>query len=308
MLQERKIVDEKELDFLSKALFQEEFPNLIDTIDNPRFSVDDLNITPRDATYWDKQGILPAIKGPGTRRKYDLVQSVWLKFVQQMRSLGISLNKIRELKENLLEPKIDLSQLNPETLSKIVENLRTKYDSSLSVENFLSEINEYGPSVFKTTILATIIFRKKYLCLVNHFGDFLIYDSTKHSQLLSESEEFEEFTTTPHISLSFADAYSMLVQNWAPKPYLCEISLLSETEIEILNMIRKTNINSITIKYKKGEPDLLEVEEKNAISIEQRFLDVITKNGFQKISVATRNGDIVNFVNKIQKKLNKSTK
>lgn len=78
--------------------------------------------------------------------------------------------------------------------------------------------------------------------------------------------------------------------------------------MEILELIRRKDVNSITIKYKDGEPDLLEVEERNTISIEQRFLDVIAKNGYQKISVSTQNGKIVNFENKIQMKLNKRTK
>ena len=73
-------------------------------------------------------------------------------------------------------------------------------------------------------------------------------------------------------------------------------------------MIRRKDVNSISIRYKDGEPDLLEVEERNEISMEQRFLDVITKNGYQKISVSTQNGKIVHFENKIQMKLNKRTK
>jgi sulfur carrier protein ThiS len=89
---------------------------------------------------------------------------------------------------------------------------------------------------------------------------------------------------------------------------MANISILSNTEQEILDYLRKKDINSITIRYKEGEIDLLEIDEKNEISIEQRFLDVIAKNGFQKISVATRNGKIVHFENKIMKKLSKSTK
>jgi len=86
------------------------------------------------------------------------------------------------------------------------------------------------------------------------------------------------------------------------------LSILSNTELEILEYIRKKDVLSINIRYKKGEPDLIEIESENEISIEQRFLDVIAKNGFQKISVSTQNGKIVNFENKIQLKLNKRTK
>ena len=48
-------------------------------------------------------------------------------------------------------------------------------------------------------------------------------------------------------------------------------------------MIRRNynELKSITIRFKDGEPDLLEVEEQNTISIEHRFLDVIAKNGFR---------------------------
>jgi len=83
---------------------------------------------------------------------------------------------------------------------------------------------------------------------------------------------------------------------------------LSKTELSILEAIRKPNVSSINIRFKEGEPYLIEIDNLQEVSIEQRFLDVITKNGFQKISITTQNGKIVHFENKIQMKLNKSTK
>jgi hypothetical protein len=58
------------------------------------------------------------------RRKYDIVQSIWIKLIQQMRSLGIGLNTIKSLKENLLEPKIDLSMVDPATLLNLFGELK----------------------------------------------------------------------------------------------------------------------------------------------------------------------------------------
>jgi hypothetical protein len=241
------------------------------------------------------------------RRKYDIVQSIWIKLIQQMRSLGIGLHTIKSLKENLLEPKIDLSRVDSKTLLNLLGEVKKKYDDSLTAEQLLSELAENGPSIFKSTVIATVIFRKSIHCIVNKDGDYMIYDSYRHQELLSTEKEFAQFVSEPYFCISISKAYRSLLKEWSPKPHFKEISLLSDTELEIIEMIRRKDINSITIRYKEGEPDLLEVEERNSISIEQRFLDVIAKNGFQKISVSTRNGKIVHFENKILKKLNKST-
>lgn len=308
MNEENFLMSIDEFKLLTESLFTDEFPHLLDELLESKYSINDLNIAPRDATYWDKQGILPIVKGPGMRRKYDLIQSVWIKLIQQMRSLGIGLNTIKTLKENLLEPKIDFSLLDEASFLNLFSEIKTKYDDSLTPEQLLIEFKENGPSLFKSTVLATIIFRKSIHCIVNKDGDYILYDSHRHQEILSKEKEFAEFISEPYFCISIPEAYRSLIAEWSPRPFLKEISLLSETELEILELIRRKDVHSITIKYKDGEPDLLEVEERNKISIEQRFLDVIAKNGYQKISVSTQNGKIVNFENKIQMKLNKRTK
>ncbi len=308
MNEEKNLMSIEEVKILTDSLLTKEFPHLLNELLESKYSINDLKIAPRDATYWDKQGILPIVKGPGMRRKYDIVQSIWIKLIQQMRSLGIGLNTIKSLKENLLEPKIDLSIVDPTALLNLLGEVKKKYDDSLTAEQLLAELEENGPSLFKSTVLATVIFRKSIHCIVNKDGDYIIYDSHRHQELFSKEKEFAEFISKPYFCISISEAYRSLITEWAPKPFLKEASLLSEIELKILELIRRKNVNSISIRYKEGEPDLLEIEEYNKISIEQRFMDVIAKNGYQKISVTTQNGKIVNFENKIQMKLNKRTK
>jgi DNA-binding transcriptional MerR regulator len=298
----------EEIDFLTSPAFIEEFPNLMNKIQEPRFSINDLNIAPRDATYWDKQGALPKIKGVGLRRKYDLLQSVWIKLIQQMRSLGISHETIKNLKEKILEPKLNLNQIDPEIVNKLLNELQMKYGSIVTEQELITSFKETLPSAFEAAVVSTIVFRKGHNCLVNKDGDYLLYCTSDHLTLIENNKDFFDFISKPYFSISFANAYQSLVKEWSPKSFFLEASLLSETELEILNSIRRDDINSLKIRYKEGEPDLLEIEEQKQISIEQRFLDVIAKNSFQKITISTRNGKIVNYVNKIQHKLKKSTK
>jgi DNA-binding transcriptional MerR regulator len=302
------LITDKEIEFLANADYLEEFPHLLQVMDQPKFTISDLQIPARDATYWDKQGVLPISKGPGMRRKYDLPQSIWLKLVQQMRSLGISLNTIKNLKDELLEPKIDVNKISPEVLSQILHQVSAKYDTTISVDQFLKEINENSTSVFNSIVLATIVFRKCYHCMVNKNGEYTLYEASRHQELVSKNEKFSNFISQPYFCISFSEAYKSLVKEWTPEPFITSISILSNTEVEILEMIRRKDVNSILIRYKKGEPDLIEIEEQKSVSIEQRFLDLIAKNGYQKINVTTQNGKIVHFENRIQKKLSKRTK
>lgn len=300
-------LSEQELNFMMDNRFLEEFPNLKQTMHKPQFTIGHLNLSPRDANYWDKQGVLPEIKGEGLRRKYDLIQSMWIKLIQQMRSLGISLKTINKLKENMLKSEVDFDDWKKEDVKRVIHEMNQRLGSNFEAEEILKTIGKEKPLFFETIILVAILFRKPIYCLVNKDGRYMAYSPRAHHAIAEMHGEFQEFMSQPYFSLSLTEAYKELVCDWAPKSFMANISILSNTEQEILDVIRKKDINSITIRYKDGEPDLLEVEERNSISIEQRFLDVIAKNGFQKISVSTRNGKIVHFENKILKKLNKST-
>lgn len=55
-------ISPEEIQILTDSLFSEEFPNLIEELIDSKYSISNLKITPRDATYWDKQGILPTVK------------------------------------------------------------------------------------------------------------------------------------------------------------------------------------------------------------------------------------------------------
>jgi DNA-binding transcriptional MerR regulator len=297
-----------EIKILTESQFTGEFPNLMDEVDLPKYTISDLKIAPRDATYWDQQGILPVVKGPGMRRKYDLIQSVWIKLIQQMRSLGISLNKIKRLKEILLEPKIDLNLLNPNSLNEIISEIKVKYNSRLSSEQLLKELEGNRPTIFISMVLATIIFRKSFQCMVNTDGEYFLYEHSRYPELFSNEEEFRKLVSKPHFCISISEAIQSLMRDWVPDEPFEELYFLSNTEKEILAMIRRNDVNSIRIRFSEGAPHLLEVEEQSKITMEQRFLDVIAKNGYQKISVTTQKGKITNFENVILKKLNNSTK
>ena len=118
-------IDQKELDFLQKIKFNDSYPGLEVSLKQPRFTITDLGVTHRDATYWDKKNILPLVQSKSnTRRKYTLKQAVWIKLIQQMRSFDISLNQINSIKDSILGQETNVYELmqNPNVL-KAVEQI-----------------------------------------------------------------------------------------------------------------------------------------------------------------------------------------
>lgn len=296
------------IEIISSAIFKEEFGNLVESMNKPRFTINQINIKPRDATYWDKQSIMPTLKKPGTQRKYTLPQSIWIKLIQQMRSLGINLEIIKKFKEKLLKPKIDLTEISLEFVEYFTDKINSNSEIKFSTEEILKQLKKEQSTIFDAIVLATVVFRTQIHCISNKDGEFYMFDPAEFQKIISNDPAFANFISKPHFSLSISEAYQSLVKEWSPKPYFEEISILSDSELEILKKIRRKDVNLISIRYKNGEPDLIEIEEQNIVSMEQRFLDAIAKNGYQKISITVQNGEIVHFQNKIQMKLNKGTK
>jgi DNA-binding transcriptional MerR regulator len=310
----KNLISTEETKYLESKKYQEDYPALNKTLTEPRFLISELGVTARDATYWDKQGILPDMKGLGARRKYDLVQSVWIKLIQQLREFGVSISVIKSLKDKLLQSTISLSDIlkSPEglevfrTIAK-TEGVEENFEELLKSGEFNKNAEGMEIDLFSNLVKTVVVFRKPISLLVSAEGDFTPYSLEIHSAIVKTDEKINEFFNSPHFNLSISSAYSQLVKDWATKPFFGNVSLLSNKELEALEAIREVGVKAVTMKYSGGELDLMEVVKNEKVDKESRFLDVISKHGFHNITVKSRNGNIVHFENKQMRKF-KSTK
>ena len=304
----------EEQKYISSNKYVKDFPALDKTLAEPRFLISELGVTARDATYWDKQGVLPEMKGSGARRKYDLVQAVWIRLIIQMRKFGVSIPIIKAFKSNLLGAELSSKDIlkNPKVL-QVMRDLAKREGSEQNFEDLLSsgelEAKLSGESIdlFYNLIRTVILFRKPISLLVSLEGDFVPYSLEMHTELLKTDRNFHEAFEIPHFSLSISSAYQGLVKDWSTKSFFREISLISDKEQEVLLALREEGLKSVTIKFVKGELDLMETVKDGKVDLASRFLDVISKNGFHTVIIKSRRGNIVHYENKEMKKF-KSTK
>lgn len=306
-------MNKQELDYLFNSEYAESHSGLSDSMNIPRFTISDLNVTHRDASYWDKKGVLPKLQTKGTtRRKYTLKQAVWIKLIQQLRGFDISLNQIKNYKECILSegPKID-ELLENDEISKMVEELVKKsgnleeYKELLKDPDFLKSMQEDSIDVFEIIILYVIVFKRDISYIVFREEGCFPYCYDKHNLFTDEIEGFDEMMTTPHLVLSISEVIGELIVDWSEEKWFSSTSLLTLEEEKIFDHLRSKEVDELIVYKYNGKPErLVSVTNKENVSLEN-FAQYIMKNGYQSIKVTTRKGNVINFKNEISIKLNK---
>lgn len=304
--------NDAELNYLIEGGYHENYPGLQEILTTPRFTISDIGVTPRDATYWDSKDVLPILKTKNTtRRKYTLPQAVWIKIVQQLRSFDISLNQIKKYKSSILGLEVTGAQLMQyESFNILLDKLSEhaghleEYKELLKDPNFLKSIEDFNISVFDQLILTIIVFKRDMSYVLLQDGTCFPYCYDKHNQYKESIEDFDNLMKSPHIVLSITQAIRELVNDWHEKDWFDEISIVSNEEKQILKLLREERTTELRVFKKGNTPErVIQVSEKKIDSIKD-LSNQILGNGYQEVTVKTRKGNIVHFKNEVSIKLN----
>jgi DNA-binding transcriptional MerR regulator len=311
MSEQITILDQEELDYLTSSEYKFDYPGLIDAMNTPQFTIKDLGVNARDATYWSKKEILPELEGTTTtRRKYTLKQALWIKLIQQLRSFDISLRQIKKIKDHVLMKGFNVKEaLQDEYMNLIVEQLAKEdgkleeYKARMKDPSFLKELEKERIDIFEVMVLSTIVFRRDVSYIVSADGFCLPYVFDKHETITKNNPKFESAMKSPHIVLSLSQAYSQLIQEWSEKKWFNEVSIVSKDEKKILGLIRDKSTEELRIMKNNGEVDRVILINKKSINGIEEFANHIVRNGYQTITISTRQGKPVHFKNKVSIKL-----
>ena len=311
MSEQITILDQEELDYLTSSEYKFDYPGLIDAMNTPQFTIKDLGVNARDATYWSKKEILPELEGTTTtRRKYTLKQALWIKLIQQLRSFDISLRQIKKIKDHVLMKGVNVKEaLQDEYMNLIVEQLAKEdgkleeYKARMKDPSFLKELEKERIDIFEVMVLSTIVFRRDVSYIVSADGFCLPYVFDKHETITKNNPKFESAMKSPHIVLSLSQAYSQLIQEWSEKKWFNKVSIVSTDEKKILGLLRDKTIKELRIMKNNDEVDRVILIKDKSINAIEEFADHIVRNGYQTITISTRQGKPVHFKNEVSIKL-----
>jgi len=173
----------------------------------------------------------------------------------------------------------------------------------MKTKEFQESLKTESLDMFEIIILYTIVFRRDISYIVISKDECFPYCFDKHKIMAENIPGFDEYMKLPHIVLSISQAISQLIQDWMRKEWSDEISIVTNEEKKILELLRDDKTEELQIFKKDNKPERVIQVSKNKTNAIQDFYNYIVRNGYQTITVSTRRGKIVNFKNEVSLKL-----
>lgn len=304
--------------------FTDEQLELIEFFLERRFTLEAIGITSKTVFDWSKQGLLLEEQRPKNRRMYNVMDFVWLKLVVKLREFGLSLEAIRNVRGFLLETipfremlseilteDLDELGLTPQQLEQVNEGKELyeqlkEWEGGAILEESLSMLEQSEMKFFQTPLiiilLNAVLYRKDMCFLITSDGKCAIRGSEfENYVIIGEEIENEPFIVYPvHLLLSeFVQREELVTPST-----LLEHQFLTEKELQVLELLRKDNLVSLTVRIGTDrEIKLIETEEN--IKVENatgKLTDYLMRNNYQEIVCKTQNGKITSIRRKTKHK------
>ena len=264
----------------------------------------ELDIVYTDITNWERNGLLEIGEGEkGDWKKLNYIEYVWLCIISDLRDFGFSYKNIIEVKLFLFhqftaeQVHVAVSQIDDnrrEIIDDLIKssNVETPLDQNFELMSVLEVLLE--AEIIQSTPTSILVSKDRSGLVVPISKDILKdYINTDVIHILDDLFE-GNFCS---ISLSKIANKFFVKSNNQSSSYLT--SILSSNEKKLLKIIRKQSktIKKITVIINEGEMDRIEVTSLKKVQLESRLLEHIKKGDYQKITIDTVDGNIVNFEN-----------
>lgn len=270
----------------------------------------ELDIVYSDLSNWERMDLL-YIKDEeekGSWKKLNYIEYTWVCMVSELISFGYSYEEIQLFKNSLFNVSIGYEQIvkmiqhrdqsdyyvqkvnldimeiesNPELKAK-----KLKYSFSaleLAIVEIIYTGDDYHYYFFKSTDLLIVPWSKSSISAYELYGNYnTIVDAVKIS----------------HFALWLNGIVSKFLLREGTEATQIRPSILTKEEYTILKLIRKgyKNIKAINILFANGRMDRMEITTSKKVKVESRIIDHIKKGDYQKITIDTQDGKMVNFEN-----------
>lgn len=274
-----------------------------------RFYIGDTGILRKTLNAWKNSELLPYNLSETGWQKFSFVECCWLFCIRELSSLGVSLKKIKDIKNELfkaggekirelfiygfenfegeLKERKELIELykNPEVTTEMMNQL---------VENM-----QLSPFLF--IVLSTAISNQNIYLFYDKSGQMKIikFGKIKEKKLNKENQE----TITTLFSDSFVGlSFRKIISSFFNKEDLLHndgfvVDFLQDKEKKIIDQIREKNAKEITIKFNdSNEPTHIRVK-RSVITNEtiNKVARYLKRGNYQAIEFVTRDGKLIKY-------------
>lgn len=213
---------------------------------------------------WQDEGVLDVDEGGVQKwRKFNLIELLWLSVIEELRTFGFSISNIKNVKEQLF--------------------------ASITLED------QQQYPLIEHTIMEALIYAVPAFLIIDKQGEASIVDDKEYVKQLQAEQ------IVNHIVISINQSIKDNILHLYSKPIYTKSSVLSKQELKVLSAVREKNFQSIKIKKKSGEIDMIEGYE--TINTEEKIVDLLKSGKYQNIEVKQENGKIVCINRKMKIKM-----
>lgn len=301
--------------FIKPQVTQQQLPNAlastssIEGIDNlyaeiikPNFYLKDIGITARVLAHWKENGLLPPSKSEDLSwNRFDFAEYIWIRIIQDLRKFGMSLPKIKNVKDYLLA-RIDTNVNRPTqkeiiefkeqglTLTGLGEKEKEQLISMLSEDSGFEAVKSFVSNHRKIEMMmfTSIIYRIKIGIVIDKEGQISEWIGI-------DKESYEKAYSRTELFISISDFIFEFMNDETKEKFLAPLKLMKEEEIAVLRAIRRNDLKEIIIKFPStsGRKKLHMVTVKELqFTQEQKetLFEILGKREYLNMNIKTNSG------------------
>ena len=259
---------------------------------------------------WIEAGIVNKVEVLYNKwRFFSISEAIWIKFAAELRYFGVTLPKIKMLKENICEFNKELINELSDAIKAIPnpeENESLDYIKSRFSEVQLipeaqlkKEYERIGISFFDLIMIYTLIFDLEVrFCFTKSTGNFIDYSNKLGSVLgLNNLDAYQKVIGKESFAvINMKSIYKEFFSNDRIKQSEdFYFGIVTQKEKELLEYIRSGDFSSINIKVEEGIIKLAKVTKKDGNKLMQQIGRLLKKGDFKEITFLSRDGRIVRY-------------
>jgi DNA-binding transcriptional MerR regulator len=264
------------------------------------FGIRDLNVSSRVLQHWSEYGILPnKRRDTDENHKFNFAELIWLKIVIELRELGLSLSKIKTAKSWLLKEITLAEMFQIKEGENVTERLyeiwayrikdKKAFFKAYSDKKVVEKIQKRKFPLLLMYVFVFITYRKSFKTIVFKSGEAFIF----HPEFYQDDKTIMNLLETePYIIVPFLKIFKEFIEDDRYYDFISRAKILDDNELLLLTLLREKRAEKITIHYKNGKPQVIEVKEHKNVMRDARLSEVILNRGYQELTVKTNGGNI----------------
>ena len=263
------------------------------------FTLKDTGLSQRVINHWDKEGLLPdSSRVEGQWRRFSFADFIWIKFVEELRMVGLPLPVIKHVREGLFSPLTgkqigELYKEHPEVWEHLPDNEFKPLIVDLLQTTDWENTKDEQITPFHMLIIDTITKKQLLTIIVYTDGSWVIW-SDEIAKIMEE-DELESLRVNTHVSVCMMKLIKDFIKNDPDLEEVPKFKLFAEHELKLLETVHSGKYDSLRIRFKdkKKKP----VELKKSVGIQLQLVDVLMNNEYQDITVRSSKGELITIHN-----------